>query len=232
MKLSATSEEKRLKYLISLFIQRVFKIVFFAYTRGKTSLIFSHGLGFDEKLFLGNSHSILIGHFHSYCWVAPHGVRSSISLDLRVSFSKLEQFIDVADRVEPLVVQVRLGDYEDNKELLVADKDFFHKAIRSMWNNGTYKEIWLFSNQIVKAQSYVPIEFSEKIRTIDDPLLSPAQLLEIMRLGRGFVISNSTYGWWGAFFARTTDAPVSVPGRWFRTTPDPKKLVLEKWVRV
>jgi hypothetical protein len=50
-----------------------------------------------------------------------------------------------------------------------------------------------------------------------------------MRRGAGYVLSNSTFGWWGAFLSKTGNPRVVVPKPWFVTLEDPRQLNPEFW---
>jgi hypothetical protein len=62
--------------------------------------------------------------------------------------------------------------------------------------------------------------------------LSPAETLEAMRKMRTSVISNSTFGWWGAFLSEYESPLVIAPEPWFRKKSTPENLIPPYWMKV
>jgi hypothetical protein len=95
-----------------------------------------------------------------------------------------------------------------------------------------YRKIWLFSDQPELAISRIPREFLNKTRVIDDSELSSAQTLEVMRLGNGYVIANSTFSYWGAISSYTLNPRVIYPRPWFKDVKPPTDLTPMDWIQV
>jgi len=53
-----------------------------------------------------------------------------------------------------------------------------------------------------------------------------------MRLGTGYVLSNSTFGWWAAYLARMEPKVVVVPDPWFKKIDEPLGLIPIGWTRI
>jgi len=58
---------------------------------------------------------------------------------------------------------------------------------------------------------------------------SSASTLEAMRFGRGYVIANSTFSWWGAYLSHTDHAEVIAPDPWFQGMDSPDSLIPRNW---
>lgn len=58
--------------------------------------------------------------------------------------------------------------------------------------------------------------------------------LWLLSLCDHFIISNSTYSWWGAYLSRTENKVVVSPDTWFGpdVTEDPKDIWCENWVKI
>jgi hypothetical protein len=48
--------------------------------------------------------------------------------------------------------------------------------------------------------------------------------------GESLIISNSTFGWWGAFLSGAK--VVMVPDPWFRKIKEPNTLIPQNWIRI
>jgi hypothetical protein len=64
------------------------------------------------------------------------------------------------------------------------------------------------------------------------PEQNDALTLQIMRFGKSYILSNSTFGWWSARLSHYEKSIVIVPDRWFKALPEPFELVPENWVRI
>jgi hypothetical protein len=173
----------------------------------------------------------LHGYFQSFRWA--DSVYERLML-LTPSFggSEIDRFSELAILEKPLVVHIRLGDYKNEPNFGLASKAFYEISVKTLWESNKFKKIWVFSDEPELAGSYFPEEFSPHLRWIPEILGSSALTLEVMRLGRGYVIGNSTYSWWGAYLSRSKNPPVIAPDPWFRNLADPIDLVPSRWRRV
>ena len=53
---------------------------------------------------------------------------------------------------------------------------------------------------------------------------------EIMRNGSGYILSNSTFGWWAAFLSKSENTNVVAPRPWFIALEDPSQLIPTTWM--
>jgi hypothetical protein len=145
-----------------------------------------------------------------------------------VSLTPDSQWKQLADEEHPLVVQVRIGDYVGEPKIGVLPNSYWDSTVRSMWSSGKYKKIWLFSDSTDAALNVLK-EFRSEIRIMDRGDISPALIIQMMRYGHGYIISNSTFGWWGAFLTYTPNAVVVYPEPWFKELQSPKNLCPQTW---
>lgn len=183
-----------------------------------------------QTLSHGTKGNFIVGYFQSYKWAEQNEVFSSL-LALRIpdENSKLTEIKNLALIERPLVVHIRLGDYKNEDTFGILPRTYYETSISRMWESGEYKKIWAFSDELVLAKdflSFIPAENLRWIEEIDD---SASSTLEAMRNGRGYVIGNSTYSWWGAFLSFTPNAKVIAPEPWFRKTSSPQDLIPPHW---
>jgi len=143
--------------------------------------------------------------------------------------SKLTEIRSLALIESPLVVHIRLGDYKNEDTFGILPRTYYETSISRMWESGEYQKIWVFSDEPELAKDFLSFMPAENLRWIEEIDDSASLTLEAMRNGRGYVIGNSTYSWWGAFLSYTPNAKVIAPRPWFRKIPSPQDLIPPHW---
>jgi hypothetical protein len=191
-----------------------------------------NGVGYSP-IRVAKSNTLLLGYFQSYRWAENFEVKRELSSIAYFKESKtITQYFQDSKTELPLIVHVRLGDYLLEKNFGIPSKNYYENSISKILQNGKCKSIWLFSDEIEKAQSYIPHSVSIPVRLISEIDGSPAATLEVMRMGAGYVIANSTFSWWGAFLRKNEEAEVIAPTPWFSEMPEPVDLIPISWQRV
>ena len=216
---------------------RVFKTILriacslIATFRAKTFLIASQGVGVgwsDMNLRGKNNH--LVGYFQSYLWA--RSLKSFITQSEAISIRDYTEFSEyslLAKKEMPLVVHVRLGDYLTESDFGIPERRYYLEAISKLFSTGRYGKIWLFSDDTEEALERIPLEFHPHVRVMPNFGLPSSRNLDLMRLGHGYVIANSTFSWWGAFLSMNHDAKVIAPTPWFKNLPTPTNLIPPEW---
>lgn len=168
------------------------------------------------------------GYFQSYKW-AETVIGELKNLSLAETSPCLLKYSELAEKEMPLVVHVRLGDYRSESSFGFPGASYYFASIKSAWESGEYGSIWVFSDEIENVGEFLPLEVIGEYRFIDDESLSSAEVLEIMRLGKGYVIANSTFSWWGAYLSKFDNPKIFAPKPWFSEIESPKDLVPESW---
>lgn len=177
--------------------------------------------------------SLFIGYFQSpRYW--KNEMRDTLRKTIRLQDNSL-QVINLRELSEielPLIVHIRAGDYSNFPEFGILAPEYYKRAIEFQWKTGKYKGIWVFTNSIHSIDSYLPKEYLKFLRVIDIHEGSASHNLEVMRFGHGYVISNSTYSWWGAFLSEKRNSVVIAPSKWFKMLPEPSNLIPDNWIRM
>jgi hypothetical protein len=178
-----------------------------------------------------SSNIFLIGYFQTWRYAELPEVRDFLkSLTLKEKSPLLIEHEKLALEEFPLVVHVRLGDYRlENDFGLLSSR--YYESIAELWSSGAYKKLWLFSDEPTEALELIPANLWEHTRVIDDKSEAPCVTLELMRLGYGYVIANSSLSWWGAMLSRTENPSVTAPQPWFKSMDEPKDLIPLNWQR-
>jgi len=199
--------------------------------RGKLRRFYiSRGIGFDSRQIYGNA--LPVGYFQTYRWLENVDVLGNLrELKVRKAGNDLQELESLAQSAKPLIVHCRFGDYKTESNFGIPDRNYYKNALNYMFENFSFTDIWVFSDEIELAKEKIPEIYLDRVRWIENVDNSSAASLDAMRLGHGYVIANSTFSWWGAMLSVNTEAPVVAPKKWFRNAPDPVDLIPDSWIR-
>lgn len=129
---------------------------------------------------------------------------------------------DVAKKYEIMIkgcnaiaVHIRLGDYCDrkNRYLNVCTDTYYAKGINYIRENVEDPVFFIFTNDpnSVKEKNYIPKNaiFVEGTKDYED--------LMLMKMCRNFVISGSTFSWWGSYLSENSNKVTVIPKVWMTT---------------
>lgn len=193
-------------------------------------VIVSNDLGHDRRIKCSDQSEIIIGYFQTYK-VASELIKRKERLFGQLSNQNIQKFRSLAVIEKPLLVHVRLGDYQLEKQFGILSLEYYRVAIEYAWQKGEFNKIWLFSDQPRDALRRIPQQYRDRIRLIEDDDLDSAEILQIMSLCQGYVIANSSFSWWAASLSNFKDALVITPKPWFIELPEPTDLMPPHWVR-
>ena len=195
--------------------------------------IFPNGVGYSDVNLSNNSPRYIVGNFHSYKWFEnPETLSELQNLRLKNPPAWLRKLESYSEQENPIVVHVRAGDYKNIAELGILSPDYFDRAISRAVEINPDSRIWVFSDGFEDAMNLLPKKYEGVYRFITDDLWNSAAHLEAMRLGKCFVLSNSTFSWWAAFLRHDKSAEVFCPERWFLTKPNPEYMIPLDWQKV
>lgn len=114
----------------------------------------------------------------------------------------------------PAAVSIRTGSDYVSAGWNICSMDYYKDQMKSMREKNGTDTFFIFADEIDK--------MSENFRTESDVIFvsgctSWEQLLLMSRC-RDFIISNSSFAWWGAYLSDNTEKTVVVPKRWFSQT--------------
>ena len=200
--------------------------------RAKTFKI-AKNIGWDAGIFSDTYRATKIyGYFQSYLFI-PFEQKFNLDPELITldEANYLAQIEKLAEKDLPLVVHIRFGDYVDNSVYAEVSTEYYKQAIKFQMKTGRYGKIWLFSDEPIKAKSHIPEEFTNLLYLEAQSNFDPTITLEAMRYGKGYVLANSTFGWWGAWLSYESDPIVITPIKWFKNWKTPERLIPDKWIR-
>jgi hypothetical protein len=137
----------------------------------------------------------------------------------------------LAEQTNFIAIHIRRGDYahpRNSETIGLLSISYYLQGIDLVQSRLGDLPVWLFSDEPEYVLEIMPL-MPRNCRLILSPNEShPAETLLIMSKAKGFVLSNSTFSWWGARFARDDSFKV-VPSPWFRNLQQPNSLKPESW---
>ncbi len=199
----------------------------------KFRLFLSDGVGFDPRVHAELNGKWIFGPFHTYKYVERDSVYNFMSAMVpRVYPEWLAELKIAAAKELPIILHIRLSDYKRIPELGILRPAYFKRALDLALNEFPDSHIWLFTDEEPLALKILDESFMSKIRVINFDPTDSASNLEAMRFGYCYVLSNSTFSWWGAYLSHSPHPRVFCPENWFRKKKNPLYLIPEEWERV
>lgn len=225
---SSVEPHKILNRFMHLPILNVIKNRYFSGIVGeKINVIHARDNGYFEIAEI-RQETLLIGYFQSAYW--PQLLEKNGELKkIRISKPSDTKMKKLEPQNKVLAIHVRLGDYVNEPRIGLLQKAYFASNITSILNSESVDEIWLFSDNPNQAKEYFPSDVRDRLRIV--PEMDAAETLDLMREANFYIISNSTFSWWGAFLARTKNPLVVAPSLWFKSMSDPSQILPSNWIR-
>ena len=134
-------------------------------------------------------------------------------------------------------MHVRLKDYLQHPQFGILESDYYQRAILHITRTRRFKEIWVISDDCELAKhrlGNISLLHSDEFQVtwLETESMTSFETLQIMRNASGYVLSNSTFGWWGALLSKYSSPEVVVPFPWFAARPDPENMHPNNWVRL
>jgi hypothetical protein len=231
LSLRSSTKDSHLFRLLRGFLKLAISATMLLELRFLSQVFISDDVGADVGE-LDNKTALIAGYFQSENVVSRLIELKGIEVFELEANAKHEEYKSLALNENPIILQVRLGDYLNEPNFGIPSLDFYKESLKHIRNSLPKSKIWLFSNESNLAEAYLSEVLPDNYRVINDELLTPADILQVMRLGSGYIISNSTFGWWGAYLKRDKSAPVFVPSPWFKKQQEPRGLIPKDWIRI
>lgn len=138
-------------------------------------------------------------------------------------------------------LHIRRGDYLNDawKNLQVCDFDYYNRGVNEILNRVDDPVFYVFSNThddlewIKKNYKFEDLTGRRDIKLVYVDLNNPDyEELRLMYTCKHFIISNSTFSWWGAFLSKNEKKVVCVPDRWNLDSNEDGNIYLKEWIKI
>lgn len=139
-------------------------------------------------------------------------------------------------RVQPSIsVHVRRGDYTLGKNpniYLACDVAYYKTAIGAIQQRVPNARLFVFSDDPQWVEAYLLPEFGQMEIVKHNQGGRSSNDMRLMSQANHHVISNSSFGWWGAWLNQTVDKIVVAPRQWFKDGTGDQDIVPKSWTRI
>jgi len=207
-------------------------VVLSLYFRRYLRIIRGIGIGYSPVV-PAKGTQFVIGYFQSFRFTKKtHTCHELKRLSLAKGNVEIESLREIAVLEQPIVVHFRFGDYRLEDSFGIPGPAYYKMALEVLTREYPNSKIWVFTDEAEAAEKVFPADHESKTRWFTDKGLNSAETLEVMRLGKAYVIANSTFSWWGAMLSNSENPTVFCPDVWFKSQPEPLDLIPSNWRRI
>lgn len=190
----------------------------------------SNVIGFDANLDVINVPVNMRGYFQTWKYAETLFGHDGFIPQLEKSTVWYSEMSQLAKDVQPIVMHVRRGDYQDHGDRYgILSNKYYLNALQIIPDELRNTPIWVFSDEIVLAKQSLIRDLPTSTIWIDPPRNSnPAESFMLMTYGRAHIIANSTFSYWAAQFSLTSQLVIA-PKKWFKQMVDPQDLMNPSW---
>ena len=181
---------------------------------------------------------VLDGYWQSEFCFESHACEMREQFSLRIIPESAKELARrIQESPNAVVVQVRRGDYAKDGEVRAVHGlqpiSYFYDAVDLLGSTQPVEKVFVFSDDPEWCRDAFTWGIPAEVVDLSGHGHGPAVDLWLMSQGKRFVISNSSFGWWGAWLAGVPPENVVAPRQWFA---DPQistsRLVPAGWRRI
>ncbi len=179
-----------------------------------------------------------IGYWQSYKYF--EGIRQKLGRDLetRSALSPKAKLLEAEILGQKSIcLNVRRGDFAHNPETKsfhgLMSIDYYTRALNALRSQGDFDRVFVFSDEPEWCREN--FSFDKDLNVVSHSHAGPSfsHYLHLMKSCSGFVIPNSTFGWWAAWLSGCSADNVVAPEAWFASNSfDTQHLIPAGWTRV
>lgn len=128
---------------------------------------------------------------------------------------KAKEYEEMMQQCKAVAIHVRMGDYceKKNQYLNVCTDNYYHNSIKYIRKIVTNPTFFVFTNDkvAIRRKSYLP----DNAVIIDGT--QDYEDLMLMKRCQNFIISGSTFSWWGSYLSDNKDKITVAPKVWMTT---------------
>lgn len=200
------------------------------------NLVREQGYGINRNVLSTPSNSYLAGFWQSEEYFAD--IREQLLTELTPTAPPALEDLAVIDRMKKgasISVHVRRGDYVSLASASayhgLCTLDYYRKSIEYIAERAHAPSLFVFSDdpEWTRANLQSPFPTCYVVHNSSE---NAFQDLRLMSHCKHHVIANSSFSWWGAWLADSTNQIVVAPAQWFQSARPPPDLLPSQWIQL
>lgn len=128
----------------------------------------------------------------------------------------------------PVAISIRLqDDYVKNETNNVCTKEYYLKAIEVLKGKINNADFFVFADDIERAKA---LDLGIEAVYFDN--ISDVEGMYLLKRCRHYIISNSSFAWWGGYLGNASDKIVLAPNRWMNDGRDYSSKYYEQMIPI
>lgn len=187
----------------------------------KRGLIYNFDVHYyNEKPYLKNNDiKCIYGYFQSEKYFLKYKTQIKEEMKVKIIETKSEKSLINQVRIENSVaISLRLGqDYKQSKLLNICTEEYYLNSVKYMIEKIKKPVFFIFSDDIDEAKRI----FKDFENFIYIEGFQDYQSLRIMYNCKHFIISNSSFSWWGSYLSDNYEKIIISPDHWYNGYKNP-----------
>jgi hypothetical protein len=167
-------------------------------------------------------------------------IESTIRREFSLKESLSEDSKPLADQIQTsnsICLHVRRGDLVFNPVTSqyhgVCAIEYFMQAVSLIAARVAKPQFFIFSDDVEWCQAEMRLDFPNAIVPNEFAMPTLSDHFQLMTLCKHFIISNSSYSWWGAWLSENPNKIVIAPRKWLnRADIDTSDVTPPEWLRI
>ncbi|MBQ9202700.1 MAG: alpha-1,2-fucosyltransferase [Prevotella sp.] len=155
--------------------------------------------------------------------------RDTIKKELKVKTPIVEEsrpYAALIEKTNAVCLHIRRGDFV-KEGMIICDRDYYQRGIDYMVQHTANPRFFIFTNDNEWVRENVKLPADAVFVDVADP---DYEVLRLMYMCKHFIISNSSFSWWGQYLADHEEKIVVAPKSWSVVWPNEKSIYLDNWV--
>lgn len=179
-----------------------------------------------KKIEFKNRNNFLYGYFQTEQFFKKYS--TLIKNELKIKNPPLEScFYSKILNSNSVCMHIRRGDYIKNN-MIICDLPYYYKAIEIMKSKVNNPIFFVFSDDIEWTKNNLLINeliyIDEKNKDYNE--------LALMYSCKHFIISNSTFSWWGQYLSINPNKVVIAPSKWMPKDKEKRDIYQNNWILI
>lgn len=170
----------------------------------------------------------IYGYFQSEKYFLKYKDQIREELKVKTPLTKKErEILQTIKSCNSVAVSIRIGDdYLTSKALNVCTYEYYYKAMDFLYSENRNISFFIFSDDVNRVKK--KFKFDYPVKYIEG--FNDYESLRLMYNCKDFIVSNSSFSWWGAYLSDNINKKVIAPARWYNNSSDRPDIFIDNMI--